>query len=106
MISGHRDTDIIILSKLNDKELFSICLTCKYVNSLCNETFFQNRFLYRYPKTLKFKPENKDVKNYYLSAIFYIDKLNKIFNFKYRDGYYFSPEEYYKGHVELESLIQ
>ena len=95
MLSGHRDTDIIVLSKLDDKDLFSACLTSKYENKLCNETFFYNRFLTRYPKTMKFKPENLSWRKYYLNTISYIDKLNKKFNFKYIDTSLFSPEDYY-----------
>jgi hypothetical protein len=45
----NRDTDLIILSKLNDKDLLSTCLVNKSVNRLCqDENFWRNRFISKY----------------------------------------------------------
>jgi hypothetical protein len=47
VLSGNKDTDFIILQKLNDDELGKVCKVNKYVNSLCkDETFWMQRLLY------------------------------------------------------------
>jgi hypothetical protein len=73
----NRDVDFKILSELNDKDLFSVCLTNKYANNLCkDEIFWKNRFTSKIGnKTeigkllIKYKPTNRNWRNYYLSLI-------------------------------------
>ena len=49
-LTGHKATDIIILGKLNDIDLLSVCGTNKYLNDLCNNEFFwMNRTLTKFP---------------------------------------------------------
>ena len=44
-----KDTDLIILSKLDDRDLLSTCLVNKDANRLCrDENFWRNRFISRY----------------------------------------------------------
>ena len=44
--TGNKDTDFIILDKLDDKELGRLCQSDKYVATLCeNETFWLNRLM-------------------------------------------------------------
>ena len=45
MISGHKDTDLIILSKMDYKTLLSFCkIENRYVQKLCNdENFWRER---------------------------------------------------------------
>ncbi len=48
--TGDKATDIIILGKLNDIDLLSVCGTNKYLNDLCNnEYFWMNRTLTKFP---------------------------------------------------------
>lgn len=61
-LSGHKDTDFIILNKLNDFELKKVCQVNKYVNSLCNEPqFWLNRIIANFPLTGE---ETRKIKDY------------------------------------------
>ncbi len=51
MFTGVKDTDRIILNKLNDKDLLSICSTNKSWRNFCNtdQTFWMNRVYNKFP---------------------------------------------------------
>lgn len=72
-----RDTDLIILSKLDDEDLFSTCLVNKAANKLCNnEDFWRNRFVSKYGEVAaKYKPENRSWRNHYLKVIIDLEKF-------------------------------
>ena len=74
MISGYKDTDLIILSKLDDKTLFSFCkIENSYIRKLCNdENFWRQRVKERFG--IVKKNENRTWKNLYLNIIHYSDK--------------------------------
>ena len=72
-----KDTDLIILSKLDDKDLFSTCLVNKAANKLCNnEDFWRNRFVSKYGElAAKYKPVNRSWRNHYLKVIIDLEKF-------------------------------
>jgi hypothetical protein len=72
-LTNVKDVDLIILSKLNDKDLESFCLTNKAAAKLCkDDNFWINRIIEKYGKdALKYKPENKTWRQYY-SNIYYL----------------------------------
>ena len=74
-LSGNKDADLMILSILNDKDLFSLCMVDKYANSLCKvESFWMNRFVNRFGDiAAKYKPENRTWRNHYLKVVSDID---------------------------------
>ena len=84
-MSGVKDIDLLILSKLDDKSLFIFSQTNKYGKKLYeNENFWRNRFYHKYNKIDK-NPE-RTWKNFYLNIIYYtknyfpyeiINKLSK-----------------------------
>lgn len=78
-----RDTDLFILSKLDDKDLFSTCLVNKAANKLCNdENFWRNRFLSKYGEmAAKYKPENRSWKKHYLQVVIDLEKFPKPVDF-------------------------
>jgi hypothetical protein len=75
-----RDTDLQILSDLDDKSLFNICLTNKYLNNICkNEDFWRNRFNKRFfrksperffKESSNIKPENETWRHFYMRRIY------------------------------------
>ena len=77
-LTGIKDVDFIILSELNDKDLFSLCLVDKSINKLCkDETFWKNRFLNRFgDMAAKYKPQNRSWRNHYLKVISDLDKYS------------------------------
>lgn len=50
MLTGNRDVDIMILNKLDDKDLVNACLTNKAADNVCNDdNFWFNRVLTTFP---------------------------------------------------------
>ncbi len=85
-LTGNKDVDRTILEKLSDRDILNACKTDKYTKEkVCDETFFRNLVYNRYPGTIKYKDyvKQRDWKNFYLSIIYYIDKLEKEYNFNY-----------------------
>jgi len=74
-LSGHKDADLMILSILNDKDLFSLCMVDKYTNKLCkDEIFWRNRFVKRFgDMAAKYKPKNRSWRNHYLKVVSDLD---------------------------------
>ena len=77
-LSGVKDVDLIILSNLNDKDLFSLCMVDKYTNNLCKiESFWMNRFINRFgDMAAKYKPENRSWRNHYLKVVSDLDEYS------------------------------
>lgn len=66
-LTGIKDVDTIILSKLSDKDLRNLCMVNKYSQSLCdNDLFWKRRFVNKYgERAVKYKPANKTWKEHY-----------------------------------------
>ncbi len=81
--TGVKDTDRIILNKLNDKDLLSICSTNKSWRNFCNtdQTFWMNRIYNKFP---------------YLSS----DIINKYRNDKTWSEYYIDLRRINKNHKQ------
>ena len=72
-LSGIKDVDLKILSNLNDRDLFSLCIVDKYTNNLCKDkNFWRNRFINRFGEN-SYKPENRTWKNHYLKVVSDLD---------------------------------
>ena len=80
-LTGNKDADLLILSKLDDKDLFSFCASeskNKNVHKLCNdETFWRNRFIQKYNPTSDWSEKQKNWKRNYLKLTYYINKLKE-----------------------------
>ena len=74
MISGHKDTDLIILSKMDDQTLLSFCkIENMYVQKLCNdENFWREKVKEKFGNVKK--NEDRTWKNFYLNILYYTDK--------------------------------
>ena len=85
--SKNKDVDREILQRLDDRDLFQTLLTSKYSYEITNnDNFWRNRLLMKYASTISHKPEDVSWKDYYLSAVYYIEELKrKGFEFKYGD---------------------
>jgi len=70
MFTGNKDTDLMIMMELPDKDLFNFCKTNKYINYLCdNEHFWRNRYYRKYGTPKYNKPDHLTWKRFY--NIFY-----------------------------------
>lgn len=95
MLTKLKDTDRLILSMLDDKDLLSACLADKNTNALCDETFFRNRLYEKYPNLVPFKSSNVNWKKFYLENVYYIDKL-KEYKFQFTKQSNGTPKQYYE----------
>ncbi len=85
-LTGNKDVDRTILQKLSDRELLIACQSNTYAQeNVCDETFFRNLVFDRYPETIKYKDyvKTRDWKNFYLSIVYYVDKLNIDYELNY-----------------------
>jgi hypothetical protein len=75
MLTGNKDTDLLILSYLDDKSLTNFFISKprnEYLKKLSNnEAFWRNRLMKKFPE---FKPNNKNWKQNYLALVYYSDK--------------------------------
>jgi hypothetical protein len=100
--TGLKDADREILMKIDsDQELLSTCLLSKYSLSLCNDDFYHNRMILKFPYLLSFYPKNTDWKLAYLQNMYYIGKMNEEYGFSFEqpiNGYSSSgiPRIYYQ----------
>lgn len=75
MITGNKDLDLIILNKLDDKDLVNVCKTNTQANILCNDqTFWLNRIMIKFPylglDILKtYKGKKKNWSQYYIKIL-------------------------------------
>ena len=83
MLTGQKDQDFLIMSKLDDKSLINFCLAGvdSYTRSLCrDETFWRNRTLEKYGDLKKYgkleKSSHRTWKNLYLTIIHYMEKYD------------------------------
>ncbi len=108
--TGLKDADREILSKLEeDTDLLNACSVNKYAWKLCDDIFFRNRLIRKYPDAVKYNKSGK-WKEYYLRTIFYISKLLEKYNFVYKTG---NPKIYYDilfktqhVHIQLEEAAE
>jgi hypothetical protein len=76
-LTNGKDTDLLILEKLNDRDLINICLANKSANKLCNnDDFWRNRFLQKWGYFDK--SENRSWKNLYLTILKYLPEKGQI----------------------------
>ena len=93
-ITGLKDTDRLVFLQLNDKDLLRTCQANSYTNKLCDDSFFLNRILKKYPSWFNTNTDKQKWRKFYLNQLIYIDKLKKI-GFTYSDRSKGSAVEYY-----------
>ena len=73
VLTGNKDTDLLILGNLDDKSLLNFCLVNQDANRLCSiDSFWRNRLVRKYgQESLEFKSPNKTWKQFYLSILKY-----------------------------------
>ncbi len=77
-ITGIKDVDLIILSKLSDKDLLSFCNVDKYANEICkNEMFWKNRILEKFGNIKK--DDKRTWRDLYLKIVYYINKYESVY---------------------------
>jgi ankyrin repeat protein len=80
---------------LDDKDILNYSVINKdQYNNICNEEFFHNILLSRYPNTLKYK--NTNFKKYFLWVINYVYLLHREYGFDYKKYGEGSPKRQYK----------
>ena len=71
MLTGNKDVDMMILSKLNDVDLVNTCQVNKMANEVCNDQkFWLNRILSKFPINLEVLTKYKGDRSW---SDYYID---------------------------------
>ena len=81
MLTGNRNVDMLILSKLEDVDLVNVCKVNKIANDLCNDQgFWMNKILNKFPevglKTLKRYKRDRTWSEYYIDDLRLINRNN------------------------------
>ena len=99
-LTGNKDTDRIVLDNItDDRQLLEICKTNKTVyQRVCDENFFRNRVMSKYPETVQYKDaiKTRTWKNHFLNIVNYIDLLKTEYHIEYKG----------EGSPELEYLAR
>ena len=90
-LTGIKDLDRYLLLIMDDETLFNILLTNRDINKLQNEDFWRDRTQRYFPYLIQYKNEDVSWKNFYLSNVFFLDKLGQ-YGFEYTEG---DPKFYY-----------
>ncbi len=86
MLTGIKDLDREILSKVPDDELLKACTVDKrFWNDVCDDNFLRRRLSSKYPGIENYK-SSETWKQFFLSVIFYISKMKEDYNFEYTEG--------------------
>jgi hypothetical protein len=96
-ISGIRDLDREILSKVEDNELLKVCLIDKYTwNIVCDDAFLRRRLLSKYPEIEQYKKEEETWKQFFGRATYFIDKMKEEFDYDYTFGNFVTQYNLFK----------
>jgi len=103
--TGLKDTDLLILMELEDKELFEVCSLNKYLRSLCNNDYFwYNRIVKKYGEKeieVAKQKNNSTWKKYYIHLI----KSNLKLWFDRSKNFYLSQKKLHNGDVLLGEYV-
>ena len=78
-LTGVKDTDLLILQKLNDKDLLEACMVNKAINKACkDESFWRNRSVKAYPLASEYKKETETWRRFYLKFIHYTNEFGNL----------------------------
>lgn len=81
MITGHKDTDRLVLLAIDsEKDFLTTCLSSPDLSQLCDSTLIENRIRKYYPASLKHRT-SQSVKRFYWTLVQYIDKLKDEYDF-------------------------
>ena len=107
MFTGNRDTDLLVLQLLDDKNLASICQTNSYLRNLCkDENFWRNRSIEKFspllfwedfgsnPSVVSLDEEQEDVQAYFINKYYVTPEDIETIN-NYRKQYGLSWRDYY-----------
>ena len=105
-LSGIRDVDREILSKIDDKELIKVCSIDKYTwNIVCDDAFLRRRMLGKYSEIEKYKKEGESWKQFFLRSLYYIALLKEKFDYGYEYGNFQTQLEIFEENKENETSI-
>lgn len=96
MLTGNKDTDKLVLERMDDKTLINTMATNPALLRI-GEVVFRDRLRNNYPYLFQKKPVFENYRRYYLRMMYYIFKLKEDFNIDYVPVPSFDPEGLYRG---------
>ncbi len=104
-LTGLKDVDREILSRLDDKELFTVCqIDKRFWNTICDDNFLKRR-LSKYNKIEQYKKENETWKQFFLRVIYIISKMYEDFKFVYTMGDFENQYKLLKNYSGTDNLL-
>jgi hypothetical protein len=99
-LSGIRDVDREILSKLDDQELLNACLIDKYTwNTVCDDAFLRRRLIAKYPEIESYK-KKESWKQFFLKAVRYIALMKEKYGYSYSFGDFVTQYNLLKKYID------
>lgn len=103
MIFSNRDTNRMILDKLDDKSVINLCS----INNVCDDKYFKNRIIEKYPDLIDQKEEYESWKQFFIRIVnrLPLSNLNtqKASNIKMDID---STSKYYERHGNIEYVAK
>ncbi len=104
-ITGVKDLDIEILTKIEDKKLSNIWNINKYFYyKICDDSFLKRR-LTKYPGVEKYKYKNQNQKNFFTDVSNHIFQMKKNFDFSYSTGDFRKQCNLLKSYGNINDLL-
>lgn len=93
MFSASKDTDFLIMEKMDDVSLLNFCKLNHHTIKLCdNDLFWEKRTKRNFEKLYRTKTQGESWKEFYLNILYYIYKLQEDFKYEYD---YEDDDDYY-----------
>jgi len=106
-LTGDKQSDLLILQQLSDKDLVNACKSSKYIRSLCqDDKFWLNRIVNKFGvKTLELKRPEESYRNFYTNRLYIVSQLCSILrkdtNFQLPIQAFYDP---LSGYINVEYL--
>lgn len=86
-LTSLKDVDREVLKHIGDRDLLKICsVDRKTWNEVCDDDFLRRRITSKYPGIHNYKYLDESWKEFFLRAIYYIEKMKEKFEFQYTFG--------------------
>ena len=93
------------MKHVSDEELLGACSVDRRMwNQVCDDSFLRRR-LSKYPGIEKYKLENETWKQFFLRSIYYVSKMQEVYEFQYTYGDFKKQYELLKGYRGINTLL-
>ena len=99
-LTGTKDIDREILYRADDRDILNLCQLNKYTSeNVCDNKFFHNLLLKRYPALVNAKKYDESWKKLYIRMVKYIALLKEQYGIPYINNKLYNPEVIYRASI-------